>query len=248
MKSLFILLLVAASTITYTQNDVSVTFNDYTYGEETSDDPLYLVFSITNESATAVPVGDTLFFAFLVGGNNYSMDLTAGSVSYVKLTSNFEPGETFDLATLSVPPSVMDMQWIYEEMGALTGNICAVVGVGIQSLYHAPGADANYLDNTTCVAYTVTEVAGIEQEEKNELSIYPTPASNSANLKLGTLEGEIYVTVTDLSGRIVYAETVFATYGKTHTIDTELLENGNYIVTISQNGAALVTEKLVIVK
>ena len=83
---------------------------------------------------------------------------------------------------------------------------------------------------------------------EEEVVVYPNPASDMMNLKFRNIEGDVNVTITDIAGRIVRSETVYAAFGKTHMIDTESLENGNYIVTVSQNGTTLKTEKLVITK
>jgi len=83
---------------------------------------------------------------------------------------------------------------------------------------------------------------------ENEIIIFPNPANDQTNVQFRNVEGNVNVTVTDLAGKIVSDEVVLATFGKIHTLNTELLESGTYIVTVYQEGAILQNESLVISK
>lgn len=238
------MLAVASVATTYAQDDVSVTLNNYTSGEATSDDPLDMVFTITNEGAAAIPTGDTIFFAFVVGTNNYSMNLTAGAVSYVILTADMNAGDQLDLSMLSTPPSTMDMQWLYEEMGGLTGNVCAFAGVSQASLSLTPGADANYVDNTMCVSYTVTEVAGAEEVGMSHFSVYPNPANTFVQFKVGNND-VTHVDIFDVTGKLI---TTVLLNNSIEEVNVENFENGVYFYRIMNDEAVVKSDKFVVQK
>ncbi|MBI3133076.1 MAG: T9SS type A sorting domain-containing protein [Bacteroidetes bacterium] len=80
----------------------------------------------------------------------------------------------------------------------------------------------------------------------NEVILFPNPASEILNLQFRNIEGDVNVTITDMAGRVVRTETVYAAYAKSYTLSTDKFENGNYIVTVSQNGTVLRSENLVI--
>lgn len=223
------------------QNDLSVTLNNYNAGEATSDDPLDMVFTITNESTSPVATADTIYFGFLVGTMNYSINLMAGSVSYIILNADLAAGASINLATLTTPPATMSMQWIYDELSGLTGTICAFAGVGEASLSATPGADANYLDNTMCVDYTVTEVAGLEQVGASFLQVFPNPASDVVHFQVGNNEIS-QINVYDLNGRLIESINVS---GTTEIVDTRDL-NGVYYCQFLNGDQLIATEKFVV--
>ena len=243
MKKHYLFVLAASLSVAASaQDDVSVSLNNYTMGEATSDDPLDMVFTITNEGAAAIPTGDTIFFAFVLGSNNYSMDLTPGGVSYIKLTADLPAGDAIDLSMLSTPPTPMDMQWIYDEMGGLTGNICAFAGVGVASLTLSPGADANYMDNTMCVSYTVTEVAGMEEVGTNFLSVYPNPATDQINFQVGNNEVS-HINVFDLTGKLITTVTV---NNSIETISTEDFGTGVFYYQMMNGEEMIQSDRFVV--
>ena len=83
---------------------------------------------------------------------------------------------------------------------------------------------------------------------ENEIIIFPNPANEVVNLQFRNIEGDVNVVITDITGKVVSQETVYAAYAKAYTFGTESLESGNYVVTVSQDGNVLRTEKLVITK
>jgi len=243
MKKLYtIMLALAPFAVATAQDDVSVALNFYTSMEATSDDPLDMVFTITNEGAGPVVTGDTVFFCFLIGSTNYSMDLTSGGVSYIVLTSDLAAGNSIDLSTLTTPPSTMDMQWIYSEMGGLNGNICAFSGVGQASLSLAPGNDANYVDNIMCVDYTVTEVAGLESVGMSYLTVFPNPANDFVNFQVGNNEIS-HINVFDLTGKLV---TSILVNGTMETISTADFGSGVFYYQMMNGEEMVKTDKFVV--
>lgn len=235
------------------QNDISVSLNNYTDGEATSDDPLDLVFTITNNGAT-VPTGDTIFFTFLIGTTNYSMNLTSGSVSYIKLTADWATGaaNAIDLSMLTTPPSTMTSAWLYSEFGndpnpapltGFSGNVCAFAVVGEDGLQLNAANDASYLDNFECVDYTVDQ-SSFGENDLGTISVYPNPATSEINFNLGNNEVD-FINILDISGRIIDVITVT---GNTEGLSLSSYENGVYFYQIVRNDEAVKTEKFVVSK
>lgn len=81
---------------------------------------------------------------------------------------------------------------------------------------------------------------------EDEVILYPNPAKDDLNLKFRNVTGKVDVVIADLSGKIVSNETVSAAFGSTYTMDTESLDNGSYIVSVTQDGVILRKENLVI--
>jgi hypothetical protein len=81
-----------------------------------------------------------------------------------------------------------------------------------------------------------------------KINMYPNPTNGDVNLKFTDVEGMVNIKVTDMAGREVYSESVYADYGKVYTFGSDNLENGSYIVTVSQDGDILKNENLVISK
>jgi len=238
------------------QFDIAVSLNNFTSGDATSADPLDMVFTITNNSGSDVPIGDTIFFAFLTGTNNYSMSLTSGSVSYIgPLTAAWPSGsgDAIDLSGLTTPPSTMDMQWLYTEFGNQTnpaaipgtdGNICSFACVGVDGLQLNAANDADYTDNYGCVDYTVTWVTGVNENDLTTINAYPNPATNQINFDLGNNSMD-NIKIIDLSGRIVDNITVNS---KVETLALEDYENGIYFYQMIRDGEILKTDKFVVSK
>ena len=226
------------------QHDVSVSLNNYTNNQSTSDDPLDMVYTVTNEGAALIPSGDTLFFAFTIGLTNYSLALVNGGVSYIPLTADFPAGASLDLSTVSPAPSTMSMAWLYNEMGGLNGTVCAFAGVGQASLSFTAGSDADFSDNLMCVQYTVTEVAGLDGVGMDFINVYPNPAADIVNFSVGN-NVVSHIDVYDMSGRLVNSIVVSATV---ETISTENMESGMYYYQMMNGEEMVATDKFVVSK
>ncbi len=71
------------------------------------------------------------------------------------------------------------------------------------------------------------------------LFVYPVPASDYTNIELDSYSGRAYITVTDMSGRVVYTDDTNVSGGNnTYTLNTSMLPSGNYLVTVTVGGIA----------
>jgi len=89
---------------------------------------------------------------------------------------------------------------------------------------------------TGCVG-TATETvvvigsAGIEANSLSGATIYPVPSNDFVVLDLSGLEGQFQIQLMDFGGRII--EIVSVVGGTNHNFDLSELENGTYLITVS---------------
>ena len=98
-------------------------------------------------------------------------------------------------------------------------------------------ADATY------TAYFVANSAINEATGSVSMNIFPNPASGKVNVEVSGVNGSVNCSVLDMSGRMVYNQTINAE--QTTTIDISNLAKGAYFVRITNNEFSKV-EKLVV--
>lgn len=111
-------------------------------------------------------------------------------------------------------------------------------------------AIAVLIDNTTGEIINATKVplslAGVEEVATIGMEVYPNPASGSVNVKFDATGADYAVAITDLAGRQVAAKTLTNANGaQSVEMPIEGLATGNYLVTVSSNGASF-TQNLMV--
>lgn len=91
---------------------------------------------------------------------------------------------------------------------------------------------------------SVNEIEGL-----SSVAVYPNPAASSTNVAIElTNEADVAITVTDLSGKVVYSNALGTVNGTQNvTINTDAISNGAYMVNVSVNGTVS-TQKLIVRK
>jgi len=91
---------------------------------------------------------------------------------------------------------------------------------------------------------SVNEIEGL-----SSVAVYPNPATASTNVAIElTNESEVAITVTDLSGKVVYSNALGTVNGTQNvTINTDAISSGAYMVNVSVNGTVS-TQKLIVRK
>ena len=190
----------------------------------------------------------------------YSIDATTGDFVYVDesnaytLTANdLDEIVTFSLAagafTLNAGESYLIVAGSNGD-GGLTNDL--VVGTSGSS----EAQTSYYLDLTDNTWYYTTSTpmvrmnfssAGIEDNDASfGLNVYPNPAENEANISVSVENASVAVSLTDLSGKVVYNNNLGTVNGtKNVTINTGNFANGIYMVALNSNGN-ISTKKLVI--
>ncbi|MFM6984369.1 MAG: T9SS type A sorting domain-containing protein [Chitinophagaceae bacterium] len=84
----------------------------------------------------------------------------------------------------------------------------------------------------------------VSEVYNNNLSVSPNPATDIINVSVNLVDPSkaSELTVTDMTGRVVYSETIF---GSTTTISTSSLEAGMYIINV-KNGDLTSTSKVTV--
>lgn len=218
--------------------DLSLTTDNYTTLQATSDDPLELDFTVTNVGATTIPMGDSIYFAVTDGSSYWSTNtLAAGYVTYVILPAAMAPSDNFqmDVATIS-------MAWVYDNIG-LTGNVCVTI-LGVNYTAATPPTMLTPLNDGNCVQYTVTEVAGIDNNENVAISVYPNPAVDVINFQMNNNAVDL-IKIFDISGREI---TILQVSSALESVNTEDFEAGVYIYQIINEGTIVKTDKFTVAK
>ena len=190
----------------------------------------------------------------------YSIDATTGDFVYVDesnaytLTANDLDGiVTFSLAagafTLNAGESYLVVAGSNGD-GGLTNDL--VVGTSgnsaIQTSFYLDLTDNTwYYTTSTPMVRMNFSAAGIEDNDASfGLNVYPNPAENEANISVSVENANVAVTLTDLSGKVVYNNNLGTVNGtKNVTINTGNFANGIYMVAVNSNGN-ISTKKLVI--
>lgn len=90
----------------------------------------------------------------------------------------------------------------------------------------------------------VTSTLGITANttEKQEISVYPNPASTVLTIAGATADNVMEVHITDVLGKTVCSETVTGT----KKLDVSEYKNGVYLVSINEKGSAVQTRRVVV--
>ena len=133
--------------------------------------------------------------------------------------------------------------------GASNDLVCATSGSSeAQTSYYLDLTDNTwYYTTSTPMVRMNFSSAGIEDNDASfGLNVYPNPAENEANISVSVENANVAVSLTDLSGKVVYNNNLGTVNGtKNVTINTGNFANGIYMVAVNSNGN-ISTKKLVI--
>ena len=182
MKKIYIFMLgVSIASFAQSQINLTVTMDNHNNMDATSDDPLNMDFTITNNGTDLTGL-DTIYFGVNIGSNYYTTTgLTSGSVSGGTIAAGLVNGASFQV-------DVDDLvgTWLTTELGGSSGDVrVACIGVG-DSVLTAPFSSespADALDNVEWVTWT--DASGINDLDLSQISAYPNPASTHVNISLG---------------------------------------------------------------
>ena len=82
---------------------------------------------------------------------------------------------------------------------------------------------------------------------KSGFSVYPVPANDRINIQFGdNAKGTIYLTITDVTGRIIYSEEYMdIRQGQVKTVDSSDFNEGIYLLNVISAGSKS-TKKIVV--
>lgn len=105
----------------------------------------------------------------------------------------------------------------------------ATAGVGTYN-YSVTVTDSIGCTATDAITVTVDACAGLEELAGAEMNIFPNPSTGIFNYTISSLEGEIAMTVTDLTGKVVLSDAIST---QTGTIDLSSVESGVYFINLT---------------
>lgn len=213
------------------QYDLSASWVAYSAGESVSDNPMNGTFTITNEGAADIAIGDTVCYGIIVDDGPYGVDLTGGVYNFIVLEEPFVAGT-------SLTVGLVELAWA--ELG-ITVNACATAyGVGTASVMDHVG-DSNPDDNRECISYMLPEApddSGIEDFETALANVYVANGSLMIVNSGVTVNEQANLNIVSVNGQLVQTSNFVLTQG-TSTVDVSSLSTGIYIVSIEVNGAVI---------
>jgi hypothetical protein len=189
----------------------------------------------------------------------YSIDATTGDFVFVDesnaytLTANdMDNIVTFSLAggayTLNAGESYLIVAGSNGDGGATNDLVVGTSGSSeAQTSFYLDEAGTWFYTTSTPMVRMNFSAAGIEDNDASfGLNVYPNPAENEANVSVSVENANVAVSLTDLSGKVVYNNNLGTVNGtKNVTINTGNFANGIYMVAVNSNGN-ISTKKLVI--
>lgn len=142
--------------------------------------------------------------------------------------------------TQSVPNwELQELSYNYLNAGATPDSISLVfvasAGYDFTNLLQCQGKENStmYIDDVS-----LTYPMGVEEVFFNgeTINVYPNPAENVVNVTVTQTLGNAVLSVTDINGREVLAQTVS---GNAFTVDVTTLKAGNYVVSLKQDKTIL---------
>lgn len=237
---LFVILLQYVSG--YSQYDLKATWNEYEPGTIVNDDPFYGSFTIMNYGETTIPAGDTIWYGYIINGEQYDKELNLGLVSGIVLEEDFYPEEERSIYNPIIWPL-----WGSGD----TLDVCALVfGVGYESYsddFHT--GDLYPENNETCVqAVMPTYTIGLQENE--ELNIDRVFVKAQQNFIEVTFSHKLHlnckIEVLDLTGKRVVGNTpIVKGQNKIHLEYPPETPEGIYFVRLSTQKGIL-TKKFIL--
>jgi hypothetical protein len=99
------------------------------------------------------------------------------------------------------------------------------------------------------IPQTSQSMAQIIPSEKTEIKrafqVYPNPATDWVTIVMPEVEGQVQMTITDLTGRVILVETITKNL---FNWDTKTMSNGTYLITLINltTGERIGAEKVVL--
>jgi hypothetical protein len=89
--------------------------------------------------------------------------------------------------------------------------------------------------------------ANITDSKKNKFSVYPNPTQNTLHINSSIRLSDYVISITDTQGRTIKSTNIKSNTYET-TIDVGDLDNGNYVIKISENNNVIFSKIIAISK
>lgn len=181
--------------------------------------PNNVLYAIAAQTDTVYLGG---YFTLLNGSSFNYLAAVRGSGGTSNLSS-FNPNLAYDVRNEYISERTLLVGGQFSTVGGSYRNAFAV--------FKLPGNNSfTQTDGNNVIA----ESAVIKQLETKAFTIYPNPASQTANIKFANaLNGKAVVTITDMNGNKVLQKDLSGSYLNYIKLDVNTLKNGSYIISIN---------------
>lgn len=181
---------------------------------------------------------------------------TAGALNLWVKIANAGPGVADDRVDVSVDGNVLasvtaldsaaytDYTELSIDVSSLTDGSAHTVRIeGFQSTTTV----FNILVDDVELSIDGTSVSIFEEYTEPKFTVFPNPATDNINLTFGQVVGDVLVSVIAVDGTLVSQEMLSDVFNKNFAVSTEGMENGVYIVEVTNEGSAT-AERIVVAK
>ena len=235
MKTIYSFIAITAFSLgAVAQVDLSANFIAFEEGAEISEDVFDGSISIMN-NGTNIPLGDSIYFSYIVDGDIYTIDFENTYSNYYILEEEFVVGTelTFGFVDLTAVN-------LAEAFSGMNVTFCvAVYGIGPSSVDLTFSSDSYPDDNLECVFLEVPVYGiGVEELALEIGDVYIT-AGQLMIVNNGIGSGaQANINIVNMSGQLAQNETITLAAG-TSTMEVSSLATGIYVVSIQVNGAVI---------
>ena len=189
----------------------------------------YVNAIVKNLGPDTIHLPDEIKLQLLLDGFPMLVNGGTGPDSFMRFHRTLVPNDTM---MVSSPPTFTNFTGLH--------SFCLKVSLGINSA--DPLTDSDLTNNDRCAAIHIIPLAVSDVPGKGVISAFPIPATSVLNWKEGANE-EKQLTLTDLTGRIVFRELTSEKEGR---INVSGLPGGVYLLTIRNAENRSLARKIVV--
>ena len=210
---------------------------------------LPIKYECKNNGSDTLYAGDTVLYNIIILDILTSSvvvqaptNATGGAVFFQLASRDVIPGDTLHVGRNDLNINT----FVGESRDIRVGGVCALLNRGTGGTEDTVGSN-NSVSRDIIWFNPYKNGVGIDDVNyNNNLAVYPNPANKEVSVKLLlTSHLDVKVELIDMNGKTVVTEDVKNTFNNTYTLNTQGLENGVYIVKVT-NGDEVNTSKVTI--
>ncbi|MCE2713619.1 MAG: T9SS type A sorting domain-containing protein [Cryomorphaceae bacterium] len=248
---------------TYARDKGTAAGGTYNAGEGFEVGNIYDMYANATLKGVDVQISTSAVAGAEIYATLYSIDPATGDFIYMEASAPYvlTSGNLGQLITLPLQSAqalnagepYLIVVGSYGDGGLTNDLVVATAGTSeAQTTFYYDMTDATwyYTTSTPMVRMNFNPVVGVNEVENTyALSVYPNPANTNATVSFSlNNEAAVSINVTDLSGKVVYMNTLGTVNGtQSVNVTTDALKSGVYMVNVTVDGNVS-TQKLVIRK
>lgn len=188
---------------------------------------------------TTLGVGTSTVYADVLDSNGCanvdSVDVTVLAAPVVNLGADFTMKWIAGMDTLDAGAGFSSYLWNngWSNQTLAIGNATNTVGA---NTYWVVVTDTNNCSGSDTIVVTVTDDTGINGKiELISVSIYPNPATDNFFISMKGFTGAVQMDIIDLTGKVIYTETLDVQNDFLKSMDVNTLAKGIYYIKLTTN-------------